>query len=150
MTNENKKINELVSDDDPTSELEAATFRQGSGPGVALLESDDGTFNLEEDKTFNLVESEERADNEPRTIGKLQYDNEQLRARWIGVKTELRAREEITERLNAELTHLKDELARKDMLIRERDDIVESLKAEMRDRDLHHHDVTTDLRRHLN
>jgi chromosome segregation ATPase len=142
MTNENKNFNELVSDDDdPTSELEAATFRQDTPSSATLFESDDGTFNLDE--------YEERAERESRTISKLQYDIEQLRARWVGVETELKAREEITDRQNAELAQLREELANKDKLIRERDSSIKSLKAEIRDRETHHQNATKELRRQI-
>lgn len=142
MTNENKNINELVSgDDDPTSELEAATFRQDIASREAFFEADDGTFNLDE--------YEQRAEHESRTINKLQYDIEQLRARWNGVETELRAREEITARLNAELAQVRDEIARKDKLIRERDSRIKALKAEIRDRETRHQEVTGELRRKI-
>jgi DNA repair exonuclease SbcCD ATPase subunit len=142
MTNENKNINELVSDDDePTSELEAITFRQETETRGTLLESDDNTYDLDE--------RVERAERDSKTIGKLQYDIEQLRARWIGVETELRAREEITNRLNAELASTNDELARKDRVLRERDGTIKSLKAEIRDREARHHDIANDLRRQI-
>ena len=142
MTNENKNINELVSDDeDPTSELEAATFRQDTGIRAALSESDENTYDLDE--------RAERAKRESRAIGKLQYDIEQLRARWIGVETELRAREEITEKLNAELSSVKDKLGRKEALLKERDGKIKTLKAEIREREQRHHDVTADLQRQL-
>lgn len=141
MTNENKKINELVSDDDPTSELEAATYRQDTASREVLFESEEGTFNLDE--------YEQRAEHESRTINKLQYDIEQLRARWNGVETELRAREEITERLNAELAEFRQEVARKDKLIRERDGRIKALKSEIRDREARHQDITRDLQRQI-
>ena len=142
MTNENKNINELVSDDDdPTSELDASTFRQDTASRASLFESEDGTFNLEE--------YEQRAELEPRAINKLQYDIEQLRARWNGVETELRVREEITEKLNGELAQLREEIARKDKLIRERDGKLKALRAEIRDREGRHQEITNDLRRQI-
>jgi chromosome segregation ATPase len=142
MTSENKNINELVSDDDdPTSELDASTFQQDTASRAVLFESEDGTFNLDE--------YEQRADRESRTINKLQYDIEQLRARWNGVETELRVREEITEKLNGELAEMRQEVARKDKLIRERDASIKALKAEIRDREARHQDITNDLRRQI-
>jgi chromosome segregation ATPase len=106
-----------------------------------LFESDDNTFDIDEQA--------QRADRESRTIGKLQYDIEQLRARWIGVETELKAREEITEKLNAELAGVREDLARKEKLLKERDGRIKSLKAEIRDREKRHHDKTSELRREL-
>ena len=158
MTNENKNINELVSDDDdPTSELDASTFQQDTASRAVLFESEDATFNFDkyeqraesEDGTFNLDEYEQRAERESQTINKLQYDIEQLRARWNGVETELRVREEITEKLNGELAQLRQDNARKDKLIRERDVKIKALKAEIRDREGNHQDITSDLRRQI-
>jgi chromosome segregation ATPase len=140
MTNENKKTNELVSDDDaPTAELEAVTFRQDAASRAVLFES--------EDNTYDIDEHTERARRESKTIGKLQYDIEQLRARWVGVETELRAREEITRKLNAELSSAREALRHKDALLEERDDTIATLEAEIRDRDVGHHDVAIEIRR---
>ncbi|MEJ2276006.1 MAG: hypothetical protein P8Y01_15810 [Woeseiaceae bacterium] len=76
MANENKKINELVSDDDdPTSELDASTFRQDNSTR-RLLESDDATFDFPQ-----------QADRDEKTVRKLQYDIEQLRSKWTGLES---------------------------------------------------------------
>jgi chromosome segregation ATPase len=139
MTNENNKINELVSDDDPTAELDAVTFRQYTASRATLFES--------EDSTYDIDEHAERARRESKTISKLQYDIEQLRARWIGVETELRAREEITRKLNAELSSAREALRQNTALLEERDDTIAMLKAEIRDRDERHHDITIELQR---
>ena len=83
MTNENKNINELVSnDDDPTAELEALTIRGDfSRPGKsASSESDLNTHGFEDSET----------------VERLKFDIEQLRAKWLGLETEIKAREEKT------------------------------------------------------
>ena len=70
MANEKNKINELVSDEDPTAELEAITFRQDHLlRDEKMRESDEHTHDFEDSKS-----------DDARTIGKLQYDIEQLRA----------------------------------------------------------------------
>ena len=67
MTNEKNKINDLVSDDeDPTTELEAVTFRQNPLSGEPLLQESDE----------NTCDVAERVNNDAKTIGKLQYDIE--------------------------------------------------------------------------
>jgi chromosome segregation ATPase len=125
MANEKNRINELVSDDeDPTAELEAVTFRQDHPSLARLYESDDATFDVEE-----------RRSGDAQTISKLRYDIEQLRAKWLGREAEIRAREEITDTLNANLASTRESLARKEKLLKTRDRTIKSLKSEIRDRD---------------
>jgi len=135
MANEKNKINELVCDDeDSTAELEAITFRQDHPTHDALLESDDDTF-----------EVEDRRSEDARTIGKLRYDIEQLRAKWMGLEAELEAREEITDALNAEAGKIRDTLARKEKLLKSRDRTIKSLKVEIRERDEKYRDQVAEL-----
>ena len=124
MANEKNKINQLVSDDEPTAELEAVTFRQDHPLPARLCESDDDTFDVEQ-----------RHSGDAQTISKLRYDIEQLRAKWLGREAEIRAREEITESLNAELAGARDLLTRKEQLLKTRDRAIKSLKSEIRERD---------------
>ena len=138
MTNENKKINELVSDDDdPTSELDASTFRQDNSTR-RLLESDDSTFDFPS-----------QPDPDEKTVSKLRYDIEQLRAKWNGLETELRAREVITGKLNSELEQVRQDLARKDKLIKARDSVIKALKAEIREREERHRRDVDELKQQL-
>lgn len=136
MTNENNKTNELVSDDeDPTAELEAVTFRQDRPPGKSpLLESDENTYNVAA-----------RADGDAKTIGKLQYDIETLRAKWLGLEAEIKAREELTNRLSGEIEELQETLTRKTKLLKTRDSKVKALKTEIRERDNRHRNITAEL-----
>ena len=135
MANENNK-NELVADEDPTSELEALTFRQHHpGRDELLREADDQTHDFPN-----------RDDDNARTISKLQYDIEQLRAKWLGLETEITAREELTAKLNAELESAHDALAHKDKQLKTRDKKIKSLKLEIRKRDELHRTATKDLR----
>ena len=117
MANEKNKISELVSDDDdPTAELEAVTFRQDHPQHARLYESDDDTFDVAE-----------RRSGDAQTISKLRYDIEQLRAKWLGREAEIRAREEITDALNADLADARESLARKDKLLKSRNRSIKSL-----------------------
>ena len=125
MANEKNKINELVSDDDDaTAELEAVTFRQDHPSQDRLYEADDATFDVEE-----------RQSGDAHTISKLRYDIEQLRAKWLGREAEIRAREEITDTLNADLADARDSLTRKEKLLDTRDSKIRSLKNDIRERD---------------
>lgn len=136
MANDNNNTNELVEDD--TAELEAVTFRQARAADDSRTESDENTFDFAEEDP-----------GESRTVRKLRYDVEQLRAKWIGVETELRAREEITENLNTELGQVREALARKERLIKTRDGKIKALKAEIRDREEQHRTTTGNLQEKL-
>lgn len=136
MTNDKNNINELVSDDeDPTAELEAITFRQGQVPGEdSLHESDENTYDVAD-----------RASGDAKTIGKLQYDIEQLRSKWLGLDAEIKARAELTDKLTAELDELRETVARKNKLLKSRDTNIKALKTEIRERDNRHRQVTNEL-----
>ena len=71
MANDKKNINELVADDeDSTAELEAVTFRRNHPLGQATpRETDEQTSDF----------AEHRA-SEAKTLGRLQFDIEKLRA----------------------------------------------------------------------
>jgi chromosome segregation ATPase len=136
MANDNKNTNELVADD--TAELEAVTFRRAQDSADAQAESDDNTFDFADNASV-----------ESRIVRRLRYDVEQLRARWLGLETELRAREEITENLNAELAEARETLSRKEKLIKTRDSRIKALKAEIRDREEHYREASKELRAQL-
>jgi chromosome segregation ATPase len=138
MTNDKNKINELVTaDDDPTVELETLALKQVSSPtdDDGLLESSANTLDYD-DKTANRdaaiaeLKSDLKARSE--TINGLQFDIEQLRAKWTGLEIEFKAREEITEKLNLALESVNDDLARKEKLLKKRDQFIKSLKLEIR------------------
>lgn len=139
MANENNKINELVAeDDDPTAELELPNFAEIE---AAELEADERTFDVSraalEDTQAGANVTELRSDLNLRqkTIGKLQHDIEQLRAKWLGLEAEIKARDTQTEDLHKNLKNTNDASSRKDSLIQKRDSRIRSLKSEIRRRD---------------
>ncbi|MDH3620234.1 MAG: FHA domain-containing protein [Gammaproteobacteria bacterium] len=135
MANEKNKINELVSDDDQTAELEAVTFRQNHpSQQIAPLEAGENTSDFAQHRSADA-----------KTISKLQYDIEQLRAKWLGLEAEITAREELTDKLNADLDDLRESLSRKEKLLKTRDRKIKSLKAEIRVRDEQHRSVKKEL-----
>ena len=139
MANEKNKSKELVSDEDPTAELEAVTFRHDHPSRVHMpRESDEHTHDFED-----------HDEEDARTIGKLQYDIEHLRAKWLGLEAEIRAREELTETLNDELRGVRESLARKEKLLKGRDRTIRELKAEIRQRDETYRSSTAELREEL-
>ncbi len=143
MTNENKKTNELVSDDDdPTTELEALTIRQDFSmtgqdwSSESELNTRDFSELSQETKHGDSV-SELESDLQIRseTVDRLQFDIEQLRARWLGLEAEIRAREEITTNLSTELKSSERKLERKEKILLKRDRTIKLLKAEIRERE---------------
>ena len=134
MANENKNINELVDDDDPTVELELPKFAKAA---ESSLEVDAQTYDAPkasaDGSTPGVTVSELQSDLRVRqkTINKLQYDIEQLHSRWVGLEAEIGARETQTEKLNNELRSAHDEIARSNALLAERDQELRSLQAEL-------------------
>jgi chromosome segregation ATPase len=138
MANDNNNINELVADDDdPTVELESPNFARSEDGD---LEADAPTFDSKQDSeavsldgvTVSELQSDLRS--RQKTISKLQYDIEQLHAKWLGLETEISAREAQTGQLHDELTSTRDVVARKETLLKKRDRNIKSLKAEIRSR----------------
>ena len=139
MANEKNNINELVSDDDQTAELEALTFGQDHPSQRPVPpEADENTSDF----------SRYRSDD-AKTIGRLQYDIEQLRAKWLGLETEITAREELTDKLAADIEDLRESLSRKEKLLKTRDRKIKALKSEIRIRDEQHRSVTKELQAEL-
>ncbi|MGB5722576.1 MAG: FHA domain-containing protein [Woeseiaceae bacterium] len=144
MANENKNINELVSDDDdPTAELEILSFRQFDVDEIsqAESESDSHTCGLGDTEDADsghgqsIPELQSDLRSRTKTIGQLQFDIEQLRSKWLGLETEISAREEIVSNLLGDVDKLNGKIARKDKLLNKRNATVKSLKAEIRQRD---------------
>lgn len=143
MANDKSNTNELVSDDGTISELETLTVKRlRDGRGDALLESSAITQSYEPDDdenvetTINELMSDLEARSE--TINRLQFDIQQFRSRWNGLEAEIKARQEITENLNRQVADIETQLARKDKLIRKRDQAIKALKAEIRQRHERH------------
>lgn len=151
MANENKNINELVSDDDPTSELEAITWKREAedAESTAIAEADARTFDVEpsSDGADSIAELRSDLASRSATIDRLQFDLEQLRARWMGLEAEIQAREEIADELSGELDRVRATLARKEKLIEKRDQNIKSLKAEIRQRDADYRTQTDSMSR---
>ena len=138
MTNENNNINELVTkDDDPTAALEILSNTEGA----ACIEANAKTHNADETddqgQPVGVSVSALRSDlvSRKKIIGRLQYDIEQLHAKWLGLEAEVSARESQTIQINKDLTATQKAIARNEKLIKKRDLIIQALKAEIRQRD---------------
>lgn len=139
MANDKKNINQLVlEEDDPTAELETLALKQAAVPGGAdsPSESAENTHGYGADDASDSSIPELKSDLKERseTINRLQFDIEQLRAKWMGLETEIKAREEITDKLNQDLAAAQNSLERKDKLLKKRDQSIKALKAEIRQR----------------
>ena len=116
MVSDNKNINRLSTEaaDEPTTELEILSLEMV--PTDEELEMDASTFSLDEDDSEGdgreTLESNLRTKDE--RISNLQYDIEQLRARWVGLEKEISAREELTDILQGDLKAAHKNLAAKD------------------------------------
>lgn len=123
MANDKNNINELVAgDDDPTVELEM------------LADTYDFIGKKSEEADPSITELKSDLQSRSETIDHLQFDIEQLRAKWSGLEVEIKAREEQTKSLNQELDETRKKLARREKLLRKRDHSIKSLKAEIRGR----------------
>jgi chromosome segregation ATPase len=146
MANKKNKINELVSDDDdPTSELEVLTLSNIDSVETEVeRESDANTYGYGKRNdpasadSQSIPELKSDLEARTRTIGRLQYDIEQLRSKWLGLETEIGAREEIVNDLSREVGEIKDEVARKDKLLKKREKQIKSLKSDIKQRDESH------------
>jgi chromosome segregation ATPase len=138
MANENNNINELVADDDdPTAELEIPSFAKDDFSAEADAKTYDAEETGDRDLSAGVTVSELKSDllSRKKTIGRLQYDIEQLHSKWLGLEAEMGARESQTEQLSEELTSSRAATVRKEKLIKKRDRRVNALKSEIRQRD---------------
>lgn len=153
MANDKKNINELVSEeDDLTADLKALGLqRVRAGAEDDLSESSARTYDFidaDDDRSSSISVLQHDLQARSETINHLQYDIEQLRARWIGLETEIKAREEITDSLNSNLHEAREELRRKDKLIKKRDQLIKALKAEIRDRNIEYDELKASVDEH--
>jgi chromosome segregation ATPase len=142
MANDNKKINELVSDqdDEPTVEFEIlpeAIREAVEADRAAEVDSDGNTveFSRPDIQTgdANQTISNLRADLESRaeSIDKLQFDIEQLRSRWIGLEKEINVREAMTNKLTEELKLAHSKQSHTDRLLEKRENEIELLESQL-------------------
>jgi chromosome segregation protein len=135
MANDNKKINDLVSEnDDDTSELEVLTATVVFDPDYDYQsESDAATHSFEtsaaagDDKSIAALKSDLQKREE--NISNLQYDIEELRARWTGLEKELKAREVLTDNVTQELEQSNRKLAQTISLLKKRDGKITALES---------------------
>ena len=130
MANKNNKIEDFVSnDDDPTAELEVLSpkhFEDTPELTDAECEADAKTFDIDEFKVRNAKQE---------SVSRLHYDIEQLHAKWLGLESEISAREEQTEQLNKQIAELEDAAKRREKLLAKRERKLDKLTADVQERD---------------
>lgn len=133
MASENKSSTRLAADvsDDPTSELEILSV--DLIPTEEELEMDANTFALDantaEGSNVAVLQSDLRSKDE--RISSLQFDIEQLRARWTGLEKEISAREELTEILQKDLRSAEKGLRSKDKSLSRNARKIDSLSGQL-------------------
>ena len=150
MANDKKNINELVSaDDDPTAELEALDLSETDPDAESEVSATTTgyakagvTSGLAANRKSSLA-SDVRARSE--TTEKLQFDLEVLHAKWLGLKTEIEAREEQAQRLNIELCAVKQALQESDQRIAKRDGRISDLEVAIQERDAAYRSLADEL-----
>lgn len=137
MAKDKNKIHDLVSEsDEDTSELEALPDTIAADPDYDFeSESDAATHAFEslnkshDDQTVAQLRAELRArDNQ---IDRLEFDVEQLRARWTGLETELKVREELTVKVTSELEQTRQALSAAQQRLETSDQTIASLESSL-------------------
>lgn len=138
MANDKNKINELViDDDDPTAELEVLSPKNvlpdaSSDQSEVAAKTHGFQDDIETGSYAAVSELKSELEARSETINRLQFDLEQLRAKWAGLDSEHKAREEITDRLNVDLDAIQAELSEKSALLKKRNLSIRELKSEIR------------------
>ena len=139
MANDKKNLKELVSDDDdPTAELETLTFPQDRMK--VQSEVDSHTCDFEEgddDPDQHISELQSDLQDRSETIDRLQFDIEQLRSRWLGLETEIKAREQLTKTQQQDLDEHALQLARSRTELQERDNRIAELESRLAESQQH-------------
>ena len=143
MTNKKNKVNELVSDDNgPTAELavlsigkDDSDIGQSRSAEADHSTSDPGTRDQDDDVSANITVVQSNLEVRSETVNRLQLDIKQLRARWLGLETEIKAREELASSIHGKFKKNERNLESKEKLLQQRDRTITLLKAEIRERD---------------
>ena len=154
MGNDNKKINSLSDgpDDDPTLEL-VEPEDSAPAPTDAKTDPESGASTFDADDTphtddgpsqnISTLQSDLHTRNE--SISKLQFDIELLRSRWTGLEKEIRAREQLTENVNAELTSTRTRLANAERALEKGQSEIGSLRESIETKDSELQRIATGL-----
>ena len=140
MANDNNKISVLVSqpDDDPTATyVVAGNLRRTARHDEPELEADAKTFDVDRFATGHLPDSESVTEltstlqKRTETINQLQFEIEQLRAKWNGLDRELKAREEIAANIGKEFDVTRNQLRDTERELQKQGGDMESMRHEI-------------------
>ncbi len=129
IDNKNKNTVDACTDDDTTSEL---AIIEANAPRLDIeYEADASTYAFDDDspdgQSVDSLRSDLRSRNE--RIGKLQFDAEQLRARWTGLEKEIETREELTKILQQDLREAHKERSARNKLVQRQEREIGSLNS---------------------
>ena len=150
MANNKKNIERLVADDDdPTAELEALVLPVEAASQE--LEASSSTADFSESSTEASIQSDSVAAlktdllSRSETIDRLQFDMEVLRAKWQGLSTETKAREEHAKKLNEELKTAKQTAQNAQEQIASAEKSTSHLREELQKRDQAYNKLSDEL-----
>ena len=133
MATDNKNRNNpgANSDEDTTSELEIVLASSTYVDEEAEADANTCAFDDEhpEGRSVDALRSDLKSRDE--RIGQLQFDAEQLRARWTGLEKEITAREELTRILQRDLRSAVKEKTKRDQRIKKQQREIESLRSDL-------------------
>jgi len=131
IDNKNRNNPGANSDEDPTSELEIVRASSIYVDEEAEADANTCAFDDEhpEGRSVDALKSELKSRNEH--IGQLQFDAEQLRARWTGLEKEIAAREALTRVLQQDLRDGVKHNTKQDKRIKKQQREIESLKSDL-------------------
>lgn len=142
MANDNNKINVLVSqpEDDSTATFAVARhLRRTAQYDDAELEADAKTFDIDKFATGHIPDGEsvaalkETLAERCETVNQLQFEIEQIRAKWNGLNRELEAREEIAANIGNEFSVTRKQLRDTEQELQKQNDKIESMRLDMED-----------------
>ena len=129
--NKNRSNPGANSDEDTTSELEILPASSIYVDEEAEADANTCAFDEEypEGRSVDALKSDLKSRDE--RIGQLQFDAEQLRARWKGLEKEITAREELTRVLQQDLRDADKDKTKQDKRIKKQQREIESLKSDL-------------------
>ena len=150
MTNNKKNVKRLVSDDDdPTAELEALTLPDTAASQESEAAASTAGYQnrpaVDDPPTDSVAALKTDLLSRSATIDRLQFDMEVLRAKWQGLSTEIKAREEHANKLNAELNTAKLAAQEAREQLASAEELSSDLRSQLQQRDAAYSKLTAEL-----
>jgi chromosome segregation ATPase len=150
MANNKKNVNRIVSDDnDPTAELEALTLPDTAASQESEAAASTAGYQhrptVDDTPTDSVAALKTDLLSRSKTIDRLQFDMEVLRAKWQGLSTEIEAREEHANRLHAELKTAKQAAQEAQEQLASAEESSSDLQSQLQQRDEAYTKLTAEL-----